>query len=241
MKCLKFLLWITVAAGFIGLASLPLQAREGHIILQTTLLPRTVPNGRVVVSVFPGTVNLIAYRFVNQEQSNSGDSSDTQATRVTVGSTSGTPGASVVVPIYFTPADGVQVGTLKIVIKYVSANLKFSKVDMGIAAEVGGVLLSTEANDGNNDAGIDTQTVGVSAGFPPSQKSENGIPPSLLGYLNMRIDEDGRPASITLNVTANATELGTDKALEHLRISNGTVEVIAPGGEPAVNCFFFSH
>jgi hypothetical protein len=53
--------------------------------------------------------------------------------RVTLGSSSGTPGTSLVVPIYFTPAEGLQVGRLKLDVNFVSTNLKFSKLDAGIA------------------------------------------------------------------------------------------------------------
>src|SRR5690242_8803098 len=47
---------------------------------------------------------------------------------ITVGSSAAAPGDLVVAPVYFTPAEGAQVGKLKVVITFVSANLKFSKV-----------------------------------------------------------------------------------------------------------------
>src|SRR3990167_10238176 len=56
-------------------------------------------------------------------------------TRVTLGSTSGTPGTSVVVPIYFTPAEGKEVGLLKLGVNFVSRNVKFVRLDAGIAAD----------------------------------------------------------------------------------------------------------
>src|SRR5581483_9625681 len=65
-------------------------------------------------------------------------------TRVTLGSSSGTPGTSVVVPIYFTPAESVQVGRLSVEVNFVSANLKFDKLERGIAAEMGDVELKSE-------------------------------------------------------------------------------------------------
>ena len=65
------------------------------------------------------------------------DAEDPQATRVTVGDGAGTPGASVVVPIYFTPGEGVEVGRLKLTVSYVSRNLKYSRIDRGLVAELG--------------------------------------------------------------------------------------------------------
>src|SRR6266446_8459857 len=71
-------------------------------------------------------------------------------TRVTLGSTSGTPGTSVVVPIYLMPAEGVDIGLLKLEVNFVSANLKFDKLEGGIAAEMGNVDLSSDLKTSKN-------------------------------------------------------------------------------------------
>ena len=162
-------------------------------------------------------------------------------TRITLGSSSGTPGTLVVVPIYFTPAEGMGVRSLKLEVNFVSANLKFDKVERGIAAEMGNVDVTSALKVGKNDKGVETSTVTVQAGFPSSETPKKGIPAGLLGYLTMRISETGRPAAISLRASAEGAELGSNKPLQNLRAIDAQVEVLAPGTLPLVSCFFFSH
>ena len=162
-------------------------------------------------------------------------------TRITLGSSSGTPGTLLVVPIYFTPAEGVQVGRLSLDVNFVSANLKFSKLDRGIAAELGNVDVSTDLQVGENEDGVETTTLSITASIPSEEPSEKGIPAGLLGYLTMRIEEDGRAASITLRTSAEGSTLGSNEPLENLISLDAKVEVLAPGTEPMVACFFFTH
>ena len=162
-------------------------------------------------------------------------------TRVTLGSSSGTPGTSVVVPIYFTPAQGVEVGRLELNVNYVSANLTFTKLDAGVAAEMGRVDLHSEVKEDKNDKGIDTQALLITASFLSAEPPQKGIPPGLLGYLSLKISENGRPASISLRTAAEANQLGTNKTLQNVRAFEGKVDVLAPGSLPMVTCFFFAH
>ncbi len=161
--------------------------------------------------------------------------------RVTLGSSSGTPGTSLVVPIYFTPAEGLQVGRLKLDVNFVSTNLKFSKLDAGIAAELGNVTINADVQVGENEDGLETTTLAITASFPPGEPPEKGIPAGLLGYLTMRIEEDGRAASITLRTSAEGSSLGSNEPLKDLRSFDATVDVLAPGTQPLVACFFFTH
>ena len=58
---------------------------------------------------------------------------------VVLGGTSGSPGESVVVPIYLRPPEGKEVGSLKLEVTFVSVNLKYVKTEPGIAADMGNV------------------------------------------------------------------------------------------------------
>ena len=162
-------------------------------------------------------------------------------TRLTLGGSSGTPGASVVVPVYFTPAQNVEVGRIKLEVNYVSANMKFSKMDSGIAAEMGGVDLQTDVKEAKNDRGLETQTVTITASFKSAEPPKKGIPPGLLAYLTLNISENGRPATITLRPVAEVSELGSNKPVQNVRAFETKVEVLAPGTQPVVACFFFTH
>ena len=179
-------------------------------------------------------VMCFSYKAAAQQQAESG-----KTTRVTLGSSSGTPGTSVVVPLYFTPADGVEVESLKLVIDFVSKHLKYGKMDPGIAAEMGNVGLNAEVKEVQNEQGLENTTLTITASFPTPP--EKGIPAGLLGYLTMRINEDAVPASISLRAAAEATELKTNKPITDLLATSATVDVLAPGTQPLVTCFIFSH
>jgi len=157
-------------------------------------------------------------------------------TRIALGSSSGTPGASVVVPIYLTPAEGVQIGHLSIGVTFVSLNLKFDKLERGVAAELGDVEIKSDLKTGKNDKGVETSTLLIQATAPVKKP----IPTGLLGYITLKISETGRPANITMKVTAQGEDLAS-KPLPNLRAFDAQVEVLAPGTQPAVACFFFSH
>ncbi len=162
-------------------------------------------------------------------------------TRVTLGGASGTPGTTVVVPIYFTPARNVAVGRLRLEVTYVSVNLKFSKLDKGIAAELGGVDVAVEVREGKSDRGLDTQTLAITASFLTPEPPRTGIPSGLLAYVTLNIGRDGRPASIGLRPTAEATLVGGNSPVPNLRAFATQVDVLAPGTQPLLSCFFFTH
>lgn len=163
------------------------------------------------------------------------------ATRVTLGSTSGAPGSSVTVPIYFTPAQGVEVGLLKLEVTYVSVNLKFAKLDRGIPAELAGVDVKAEVKEGKTDRDLETQTVTITASFLSPEPPARGIPAGLLAYMTLNVGRDGRAASIGLRPTVEATELRTNRPIPNPRAFATQVDVLAPGTQPLIACFFFTH
>jgi len=162
-------------------------------------------------------------------------------TRLALGSTSGTPGTSVVVPIYLTPAEGLEIGRLKLEMNFISVNLKFDKLDAGIAAEMGNVDLSTEVKNAKDEKDRDTTTITVLASFLTPNPPEKGIPAGLLAYMTLNINETARPANITLRTNAEASELKTKQPVKNLRTFDAKVEVVEPGTQPLVVCFFFTH
>ena len=164
-----------------------------------------------------------------------------QTTRIAMGSVSGTPGLSVVVPLYINPAEGVQVGSLELVVDFISANLKFNRLDPGMAAEIGKVQVSAEVKQGKNDRGVDTATLKITAAMPSSPEPETGIPSGLLAYLTFRVDDDARSASITLRTTAKANELNTNNPIESLRVVESSVDILEGSSPPSVVCFIYSH
>ena len=185
---------------------------------------------------------LMSQTVASAQESRKPEEADPRTTtRVTLGSATGTPGTPVVIPIYFTPAAGVDVGRLKLDVHFVSASLKFVKIERGITAELGNVDLRAEVRGEKNEKGVETSALAIVASFLSPGPPPKGIPAGILGYLALKIDEGGRPASISLRATAEAAELKTKKPVENLRASDGKVDVLAPGTQPLLACFFFSH
>jgi cohesin domain-containing protein len=189
----------------------------------------------VLALIATGCANSLAAQQA-QEATSSGPSAN-----VVLGGTSGSPGESVTVPIYLSPPGGKAVGRIKLEVTFVSVNLKYVKTEPGIAADMGNVEVKSESVSGKNDKNLETTTVIVSAAAPSGGDGEKGIPPGLIAYINMRINESGRPATIALQTKLQATEFGTEKTLEQMKSADAEVEVVAPGTEPVVACFFFTH
>ncbi len=162
-------------------------------------------------------------------------------TRVRIESANAIPGASFSTPVYFTPGKGAAVGRLKIEVNFVSANLKFVKLDHGLLVEKHDLELKSELKTDQNEKGVETSTVMILASFPSAASPKEGISDGVLAYLVFRVDEKGRPAKIALRVDAEATDLKTNKPMQNLQALNAEVDVYAPGNLPTVTCFFFSH
>lgn len=158
--------------------------------------------------------------------------------RITLGSTSGEAGTSVVVPVYFTPAEQAPLAQATLTINFVSRNMKFSKVDMGVAAELGSVELKTDTRDGTNEQGLETTTLTLTAAVPAD--SGKTIPSGLLGYVSFTISQTAVPANISLRAEATG-RLASGDAAKDVRALGAQVEVLAEGEGGLVSCFFFTH
>ena len=161
--------------------------------------------------------------------------------RLTLGDSDGNPGGSVVVPIYFAPADGMEVGELKLEVRFVSRNLKYSRITRGLAAESSNVTIHSELREEKNERGLEVSTLTIVASIPAPKPGQKGIPGGLLAYLTLQVNEKSGPANITLRTAATATELGTGNEVPNLRVMEGVVNILAPGSEPLISCFFFTH
>jgi len=161
--------------------------------------------------------------------------------QLTLGDSDGTPGSTIVVPIYFAPAEGIEVGELKVNINFVSRSLKYSRLNRGLAAEMGNVNVRAELKEGKNDKGLEVSTVNFEASIPSPKPGQKGIPGGLLGYLTLQVSEKSGPANITLRATGQAEELGTHKSLPNFKTVDAKVDILAAGSEPLISCFFFTH
>jgi cohesin domain-containing protein len=165
----------------------------------------------------------------------------TSATRLVLGSSSGEPGSTLVVPVYLSPAPNVEIGKVEIEVNYVAANMKFVKLDAGTSSDASNVELRSDVKDGKNDKDVATQTVSIVAAVKSPETTKSGIPSGLLAFLTLELSKTARPANITLRTTATVTDLKTGKPITNLQTEEAKIEVLAEGAEPAVACFFFTH
>lgn len=167
---------------------------------------------------------------------------DPKTTWIALGSTYGTPGEFVVVPIQFKPAEGVQANRLKLEVNFPSAYLKLEKVERGAAAEVGSVDLSSAVTAGKNAAGEANSNLAIVesllSSLPSKEQPKKAIPAGLLATLTFRIAEDWGPTTIHLKTSGEATESGANSPLQKFQTVDGKVDVLVPGG---MGCFFFGH
>src|SRR5262249_55585538 len=138
---------------------------------------------------------MLAIAQANQSRSSISDDSG-KSTRVAVASNSGPPGSAVVIPIYFTPAAGAEIGSLKVEISFVSVNLKFSGVERGVSAKLPNLDFTSDVKEGKNAKGIETSTVSIHATLRPVAGRSKGILAGALAYLDLRISAKANAATI---------------------------------------------
>ena len=189
------------------------------------------------VAIFLSLIVLIAPRVVFAQEA----SNPSPVPKLTLGDSDGSPGGTVVVPIYFTPVEGLEVGQIQFDVNFVSKNLKYSKISKGTAADAGNVDLKATLKEGKNEKGLETSTLSVVASIPSPKPDQKGIPAGLIGYITLAVNEKAGPANITMRATAQAAELRTGKAVPNIKTVNAEVDILANGSEPLVSCFFFSH
>lgn len=168
--------------------------------------------------------------------SSAGESKNT--TKIQLASNSGPPGTAVVLPIYFTPEQGVEVGRVKLQVIFPSANLKFEKIERGIAKNV---ELSSNVSVSKSDKGVQMTTVTVIASVSSSESARKGLAAGMIGALDLRISPKAPHGIINLRTVAEAAELETDRPLKNVRGGSAKVDVAWVDAPPSVTCFFFSH
>jgi hypothetical protein len=163
--------------------------------------------------------------------------------RVGLAELDGTPGASLMMPFYFTPDPKTPMQSLAVDIEYVSNNLKFEKSALGIASEQGKADVQTSVTDGQPDAkGIVRSTLHVKASLS-GENAKQGLPDGLLAYLLFQISMDAKPFSIRLvPKVVSAEDTSTPpKNITDVATDPGIVKVQVLDVAPEATCFFFTH
>ena len=167
------------------------------------------------------------------------DSEDVEAPPpiISVGQITGTPGASLMIPLYYTPDPDNPMKSITVEIDYVSNNLKYLKLSPGLAAErvnadIAGVLTDGEASA----EGLTRSTLRVDA----SVIGNDPVPEGLLAYLLFQISLEAKPFAIEMNTSVtSAQNLQGEAAV--VNAQDGLVVVELLDAMPEASCFFFTH
>lgn len=157
----------------------------------------------------------------------------TTSARVDLGIDKSNPGGQAFIPIIFTPADGVEVGTLLAEITFPNKQLVFQEAKKGGSADSANVNITTEVK---NDAESPEKTV-------LAVKVENETGPILAGVLVNLVFKilDGVPIGEKIQLENSATTFTRDNPPKALKAASagGVIETIAV---PVIfACFFYMH
>ena len=155
----------------------------------------------------------------------------------------GTPGATLMMPLYFSPDPKTPLRSVAVDIEYTSNNLIFMKASRGLAGDQVNADIQTSVTEGApDDRGLKRAKLNVTAAVPgPSPKE--GLPDGLLAYLLFQISLDAKPFSIKLTPTVvSAEDLSTPaKKVASVGAEPGMVMVEVLDVMPEGTCFFFTH
>jgi hypothetical protein len=169
-----------------------------------------------------------------QEQATPQEEASRVGPRVALSELSGTPGASLMMPLYFTPDPNNGLHSLELDISFISNNLKFQKASPGLAAEqVNAVVEASVSDAGTNEDGLARSTLHIKA------TTAESLPDGLLAYLLFQISLEAKPFRIRLTPSVTATE--PVLSAQQIATEEGFVNVEALDVMPEATCFFFSH
>lgn len=171
-----------------------------------------------------------------------------QAPRVSLTEVSATPGASLMVPLAFTPDPKNPLRSVAVDIEFVSNSLTFQKASPGLGAELVNANIQASVSEGEpDDKGLKRATLRVTASLPGASPKE-GLPDGLLAYLLFQVSQDAKPFKITLTPTVvSAQDLSTPpRKVANVAAEPGAVIIeslddVYQRLAPQVACFFFSH
>ena len=163
--------------------------------------------------------------------------------RVSVGEINGTPGAGLMVPLYFTPDPRAPLRSITVDIDYVSNSLKFQKASRGVVTEQVGADLSTTLTDGKPDAKNVTRSKLRVAVAIPEREPKQGLPEGLLAYLLFQVSTDAKAFAIRLNTSVVSAETiqNPPQKVAKVNTAPGLVVVELADMLPEGTCFFFNH
>ena len=192
--------------------------------------------------LYAAVVGVFAQPSAAQDQEQKGPA---KIPAISLAEITGTPGASLMVPLYFTPDPKTPLRSVTVDIEYVANSLEFQKASRGAAAEAANVEITTDVTIGKpDDKNIKRATLHVKAALTGSQPA-GGLPDGLLAYLLFQVSLEAKPFAIKMTTAVSGAESMTTppKPVDVAQIGkeDGLVVVNALDVMPEATCFFFTH
>ena len=193
---------------------------------------------------FPARLEMQASSQAGEEENAAeNEGSNRTIARIALGAQTATTGVNVVIPLYYTPAQGVELRSLSVELEWVSQHLRFVRHQRGIAAETIGADVDATLTGTRTDASsIERSTLRIDASVV-EEDPKRGLPEGLLAYLTFRVSPDAQPFAIELRpALVSALDISNPaKTIAQAEMINGKVSIELPGLPPYVTCFFFTH
>jgi hypothetical protein len=158
----------------------------------------------------------------------------TTPSRVTIPQSVGPAGGSVAVPVQLAAAEGVEIGSITLTVRFASSQLTFDKVEIGGLGESVGAKATATVESNGEEARLEvTITTEEKDGARPP------LPDGPLVHLMFTLDKGLKPESvIPVETEASAAGPTSRSGPIPLQVRGGEIIVSNPG---VVGCFFYMH
>jgi hypothetical protein len=161
---------------------------------------------------------------------------------ITIGQVEGSPGATLIVPVYYKPDPDKPVRSFTVDIEFVSNNLEFQNASNGIVDQEGLELSSAVTKANPDAAGVSRSKLRLTVALK-GKNSNEGLAEGLLSYLMFQLSLQAKPFVIKLIPTIISAEDTQEpaKKVSNLSAQPGSISVLSLDVTPEMSCFFFSH
>lgn len=184
---------------------------------------------------------IILLRVVTYAQAVSAqEAAPTSPPYISMDNVAASPGASLMVPLYYSPDSQIALRSFTVEIEYVSNNLEFQDMAKGIV-NPDGLQLSHSLSKGEPDAkGVKRSKLRLAIA---DERSKEGLGEGLLAYLMFQLSLEAKPFVIKLTPTIISAEDMQKPArkVSSLGAQPGSVVVESLDVTPGMSCFFFTH
>jgi hypothetical protein len=158
---------------------------------------------------------------------------------IAIGTVDASPGASLMVPIYYTPDSATRLRSFAVEIDFVSNNLAFQEAANGVVDSESLKLTSSVSNVPPDAKGVKRSKIRL---VTTTVDAKEELPEGLLAYLMFNLSMDAKPFVIRLSPTViSAEDVAKASVVHKLSARAGSVAVLSSDVTPEMSCFFFTH